>query len=135
MGTASVGHLTLGITLISWQYLSLIAVSFFVFSWATGSAEVLSFTFLIWLLAWFFPPVLVAMQDSEVAKTIPTYLHLFLEACYQLLPHLTGGEIANRLAHGQGLRLKETVFFLLEHVAYTMILVQLALMLFRRRDL
>ncbi|MFC1536941.1 hypothetical protein ACFL48_03895 [Pseudomonadota bacterium] len=135
MATADIGSMVLGIFLIAWQYLSLIAIALFVFSWATGSAEILSFTFLIWLLSWFFPPVLTAMQDSEVAQTIPPFLHVILESCYQLVPHLTGGEIANRLAHGISLQGKEIIYYLIEHTAYATILFTSALILFRRRNL
>lgn len=135
MAAANFGNMALGIFLISWQYLSLMAVTLFVFSWATGPAEILSFTFLIWLLSWFFPPVLTAMQDGEVAKTIPPLLYMFLESCYQLVPHLTGGEIANRLAHGTSLQGKEIMNYLIEHAAYATILVTSALVLFRRRNL
>jgi len=135
MASANAGNIILGIALISCQYLSLMAVALFVFSWATGPAEVLSFTFLIWLLSWIFPPVLTAMQDADVAETVPPLLQAFLEGCYQLLPHLTGGDIANRLAHGASLSGSDISLYIAEHTAYTVILLILSTLLFRRRNL
>lgn len=125
----------LGIGLISLQYISLIAIAIFIFSWATGSAEILSFTFLICLLAWVFPPILTAMQDPELAEGISPLLLNFLEICYQLLPHLTGGEIATHLAHHLPIPSKDILYYTIEHLTYTVVLVLLACLFFRNRDL
>lgn len=120
---------------IFFQHISLIGLLFFFFSWATGTAEIMVFTIAAAIFAWIFPPILQALQDPEVARQIPEWLQALLQAFYQMLPHLNGGDIALALAHGERIEMLATLAYCTEHLSYAIIALLLAIIAFRHRDL
>ncbi|MCF7822209.1 MAG: ABC-2 transporter permease [Mariprofundaceae bacterium] len=120
---------------IFFQYLSLISVAVFFFSWATGTAEILLFTSSVILFSWAFPPVLAALQTEELASQTPQFLSRLIEVIYQFLPHLNGSDFALSIAHSLHINVKDLLLYMLEHSAYAGIALVLALLLFKRRDL
>ncbi|MDT8375232.1 MAG: ABC-2 transporter permease [Mariprofundaceae bacterium] len=120
---------------IFFQYLSLISVAVFFFSWATGTAEILLFTSSVMLFSWAFPPVLAALQTEELASQTPVFLRQLIEVIYQFLPHLNGSNFALSIAHSLEINGRDLLLYTLEHSAYAGISLVLALLLFKRRDL
>jgi len=123
-----------GCMLYAVEYLSLIAVAMLLFSWVSGEHELLVMLFLVWLLCWIFPPVLMALQDPEVAEKMPEWMGYAIHGVYQLLPHLNGTLISLHLAHGDLLPFRQVLMFLLEHVAYAAVACMMAVRIFSRRD-
>lgn len=117
------------------HYISLLGIALFIFSWASGMAEIMLFTSLVTLLCWVFPPIIQAMQNPEVVKDIPLWITQLLDAVYGLLPHLNGSEIALALAHGVSIGAVPTTYYALEHISYAVIAVILSMWLFSKRDL
>ncbi|MDX8384094.1 MAG: hypothetical protein R8M45_08430 [Ghiorsea sp.] len=123
------------ITLHAFQYIAILGVVFFIFSWATGAAEIMLFSSVVILFSWVFPPILLAMQRQDVAAKVPGFLQQFLDVIYQALPHLNGGSIALELSHAKALQAGDIGVYLLEHVAYAGVMLMLALWKFSKRDL
>ena len=120
---------------VFFQYLSLISVAVFFFSWATGTAEIMLFTSSVILFSWVFPPVLAALQTEELASQTPLFLNQLIQLVYQFLPHLNGSDFALSIAHSLDINVKNLMLYMLEHSAYAGIALVLALLLFKRRDL
>jgi len=117
------------------NYLSMLGALMFIFSWATGVAEVMLFTMAVLFLSWIFPPVLNAMQDPNLAKHNPEWNHHIIEAIYQLFPHLNSANIATAIAYGKDLPIPQITAYSLEHITYTALCLILASILFKKRDL
>jgi len=117
------------------NYLSVMGAVIFIFSWATGIAELMLFSSAILFLSWIFPPVLNALQNPEVAKQAPSWSTFLLDSIYQLLPHLNGTTIATSIAYGEKIPLIHILAFSFEHISYVMIGVLLASIIFKKRDL
>lgn len=117
------------------HYISLLGVTVFIFSWATGMAEIMLFTSMVTFLCWVFPPIIQALQNPDVAKDMPAWVTRLLESTYSLLPHLNGSEIASSLAHAISIGIAPAAYYTLEHLSYAAITVILGIWLFNRRDL
>ncbi len=117
------------------HYLSLIGITFFIFSWATGMAEIMLFTSAVTFFSWSFPPVLAALKSPEASRDMPVWMNTLLDSIYQILPHLNGNQITLMLGHGISVSLQEIAAYCLEHLTYTAAGVILAALFFRRRDL
>lgn len=117
------------------HYISLLGVALFIFSWATGMAEVMLFTTLITFLCWIFPPIMKALQNPDVAQDIPAWITILLDYTYGLLPHLNGAEIASSIGHGINIPATATLYYATEHLSYAVIGALLAMWSFRNRDL
>ncbi len=128
-------HLAALIFLHGFQYWALLGLVFFIFSWATGMVEIVVFASAGLLLSWIFPPILRAMQSQEVAEQVPLKIQSILNFGYNLLPHLTGGEIALALVHGKSIGAIEILWYIVEHTAYAGLLLSIAIIMFSRRDL
>ncbi|MDX8380476.1 MAG: hypothetical protein R8M14_00005 [Ghiorsea sp.] len=123
------------IFLHSFQYIALLGFVFFVFSWASGAAEIMLFSTTAFLFSWVFPPILLALQNPEVASKVPPFIYKFLEFLYQLLPHLNGSSIALEIAHGKDVSFFSMAIYCLEHASYTAVFLMIAIWFFSRRDL
>jgi|GEM_PF-3055515 len=124
-----------GAALIVLPYLALSAVLFLIAAWATGLPETMVFLFSVWLLCWSLPPVLGALEESKVAAKTPTWLHTILQMVNQLLPDLSSSRISLYLAHGKTLGAEAVTGYCLQHLAYALLAMMLAIILFKRRDL
>jgi len=117
------------------QYVSMLGVIFFIVSWSSGDAETMLFTVAMLIFSWVFPPVLKSMQNPDVTKETPEAVVSLLQVLYDTMPHLQGADIALALAHGVGISLLETCYYVLEHSLYGLIFFVLGLMIFQRRNL
>lgn len=124
-----------GAVLIVLPYLALTAVLFLIAAAATGLPETMVFLFSVWLLCWSLPPVLGALQQTEVAAKTPSWIGTLLEAVNQLLPDLSSSRISLYLAHGKALDGAAVTGYCLQHLAYALLAMLLAIMVFKRRDL
>ncbi|ATX81854.1 ABC-2 family transporter protein [Mariprofundus ferrinatatus] len=124
-----------GSLLILMPYLALAAILFLIAAGATGSAEITVFLFSIWLICWSLPPVLDAMQSSEVAKETPAWIGMLLHSINQLLPDLSSSQISLRLAHSLPLSASSVISYCLQHIAYAAVAIMAATAVFNRRDL
>lgn len=124
-----------GAVLIVLPYLALTAVLFLIAAAATGLPETMVFLFSVWLLCWSLPPVLGAMQQKEVAAKTPSWIGAMLQGVNQLLPDLSSSRISLYLAHGKGLGDMAVTGYCLQHLAYALLAMLLAIFVFRRRDL
>jgi len=124
-----------GAALIVLPYLALTAVLFLITAWATGLPETMVFMFSVWLLSWSLPPVLGALQQPEVAVKTSTWVSTVLHTVNQLLPDLSSSRISLYLAHGKSLGAEAVAGYCLQHLAYTLLAMMLAVVLFKRRDL
>ena len=117
------------------QYISILGFIFFIVSWSSGDAETMVFTLGIMILSWVFPPVLKAMQNSDVAENTPEPIMMMLQWVYDALPHLQGSEITLRLSHGIALSIHESLYYVLEHSVFAWVFLLLGWRFFKRRDL
>ena len=117
------------------NYLSMIGALIFIFSWATGVAEIMLFTMSVLFLSWLFPPMLSALQRPDLAQHTPEWNQLLIKGVYQLFPHLNGANIATALAYGKELPLPQITAYCIEHITYTALCLILASILFRKRNL
>lgn len=123
------------IFLHAFQYIALLAFVFFIFSWATGAPEIMLFSAAAILFSWAFPPILLAMNNPDVAQEVPALLQNLLHWIYECLPHLNGASIALELTHGRGLPDSAMALYVLEHLSYAGVFFMLAYYFFSRRDL
>lgn len=124
-----------GAVLIVLPYLALAAVLFLIAAAATGLPETMVFLFSVWLLCWSLPPVLGALQQSEVAAKTPSWIGTLLETVNQVLPDLSSSHISLYLAHGRALDAAAVAGYCLQHLAYALLAMLLAIVVFKRRDL
>jgi len=124
-----------GTLLILLPYIALTAVLFMIASSATGLPEITVFLFLIWLLCWTIPPVLGALQETEVQNSTPDVIVLVIKAVHQLLPDLSSSEISLGLAHNYPLQSLQVIGYCTHHLAYALLAMLLAITIFKRRDL
>ena len=124
-----------GAVLIVLPYLALTAVLFLIAASATGLPETMVFLFSVWLLCWSLPPVLGALEQTEVAAKTPSWIGTMLQTVNQLLPDLSSSRISLYLAHGRALDAAAVAGYCLQHVAYALLAMLLAIFVFRRRDL
>jgi ABC-type transport system involved in multi-copper enzyme maturation permease subunit len=124
-----------GAALIVLPYLALTAVLFLIASWATGLPETMVFLFSVWLLCWSLPPVLGALQQKEVAAKTPPWIDTMLQTVNQVLPDLSSSRISLYLAHGRALDAVAVAGYCLQHLAYALLAMILAIFVFKRRDL
>ncbi len=124
-----------GAALILMPYLALTAVLFLIAAAATGLPETMVFLFSVWLLCWSLPPVLGALLQAEVAAKTPTWIGTLLQTVNQLLPDLSSSRISLYLAHGKKLGIEAVAGYCLQHLAYALLAMMLAVILFKRRDL
>ena len=124
-----------GSILIFLPYLALTAVLFLIASGASGSAEITVFLFSVWLICWSLPPVLDAMQSSEVAEKTPAWIAMLLSGIHQLLPDLSSSQISLRLAHQLPLLTTSVIAYVIQHLAYASVAILAATTVFNRRDL
>ena len=124
-----------GAVLILVPYIALAAVLFLIASAATGSAEITVFMFSVWLICWALPPVLEAMQNSEVAETTPAWIAMLLSSIHQLMPDLSSSQISLRLAHHLSLPPASVAGYCVQHLAYATLAMIAAAAVFKRRDL
>ena len=117
------------------QYISILGVIFFLVSWASGNAEIMLFAVAALLFSWLFPPILKALQDPLVQENVPQAVTAMLQGIYEVLPHLEGAQISLLLSHGSVISFIDTMFYMLEHIAYSLVFFMLGLLLFNRRDL
>ncbi|MDQ7004203.1 MAG: hypothetical protein Q9N67_04495 [Ghiorsea sp.] len=129
-------NMSLLIFLHSFQYISLLALVFFIVSWATGLAEIIFFSTMGLILSWVFPQLLLVMGQSQGVEGAPVLLYQIFEWIYQLLPHLNGANIALLLTHGdERLTVADMSLYIMEHVGYAGVFLGLGIWLFRQRDL
>ncbi|GAV21176.1 ABC-2 family transporter protein [Mariprofundus micogutta] len=126
---------TYGVLLILLPYLALTAVLFFIASTATGLSETTVFLFSVWLLCWSIPPVLGAMQEQNVAAKNPPWIESILQFINQLLPDISSSQISLHLAHHIPLENMAVIAYCIEHLAYSSLIMIVAVLLFQRRDL
>lgn len=126
---------TYGSMLIFMPYLALAAILFLIAAGATGSAEITVFLFSIWLICWSLPPVLEAMENSEVAEKTPALIGILLHGISQVMPDLSSSQISLRLAHQLPLPSASVFGYCLQHAAYAVLAMLAATSVFRRRDL
>lgn len=131
----SVSLFDYGAVLIVLPYLALIAVLFLIAAAATGLPETMVFLFLVWVLCWSLPPVLGALKLTEVAAKTPMWISTMLKAVNQLLPNLSSSRISLYLAHGKALGAESVAGYCLQHLAYALLVIILAVFVFKRRDL
>lgn len=124
-----------GAVLILLPYLALTATLFLIAAGATGLSETTVFLFSVWLLSWSLPPVLGALQQEEVAAKTPAWTSTLLHIVNQLLPDLTSSRISLLLAHAKPLEPLAIVGYCTHHIAYALLALLLAALLFKRRDL
>jgi len=124
-----------GSLLIILPYISLSAVLFLIASRATGLPEITVFLFSVWLLCWSIPPVLGALQDTEIQNKTSPVIIMIIKGTNQLLPSLSSSEISLRLAHSYQLQPVQVIGYISHHLAYALLAMFLAIMLFNRRDL
>jgi len=117
------------------QYVSLLGIIFFIVSWSSGDAETMLFTVSVLIFTWVFPPVLKAMQNPDVSSEVPDMILNMLQVVYEMIPHLQGGEISLRLAHGSHIGLSDALLYALEHTLYGIVFFVIGLIIFKRRDL
>ena len=116
-------------------YLSLLGLLYLISTASSGGAETLVFLLSAWLLSWSVPPVLAALQQPEVSAKIPDWISALITAIDHILPHLSSGRLALDIAHQHippGIQLSA---YTIEHLAYMLITLILAIMIFERRDL
>jgi len=125
----------LGTLLILLPYLALTSVLFLIASRATGLPETTVFLFCVWLLCWSLPPVLAAMNQTEVAQNTPVWIGELLALVNQLLPDLSSSTISLYLAHMQDIDSLALAAYCAQHLGYAMLAMLIAVRLFRDRDL
>jgi len=116
-------------------YLSLLGLLYLISTASSGGAETLVFLLSAWLLSWSVPPVLAALQQPEVSAKIPAGISGLVTTIDHILPHLSSGQLALDIAHQHippGIQLGA---YALEHIAYMLITLILAMIMFERRDL
>jgi len=116
-----------------YQHISILAAALFICTWATSMAEMFVFSSCILMLAWTLPPVLNAMQTTEVLQRTPEWIASLLKSTSYFLPNLNGSEIGLALAHG--LPLESVWPHIAEHTGYALLMLGLALFSLSRRDL
>jgi ABC-type transport system involved in multi-copper enzyme maturation permease subunit len=124
-----------GALLIVLPYLALAAVLFLIAAAATGLPETMVFLFSVWLLCWSLPPVLGALLQPEVAAKTSAWIGTMLKTVNQLLPDLSSSRISLYLAHGKALDGMAVLGYCLQHLAYALLAMLLAIFVFKRRDL
>jgi len=125
----------IGSLLIMLPYLALTALLILIAAFATGLPETTVFLFSAWLLCWSLPPVLAALDQSELAAKTSETTIILLQSINQLLPDLTSARISLLLAHGQPLDAMAIIAYCSHHLAYAILAILLAVLVFRRRDL
>ncbi|MFC1545857.1 hypothetical protein ACFL4I_00380 [Pseudomonadota bacterium] len=118
---------------VFYQHISVLAAIMFICVWATGTAEMMVFSFGMIVLAWSLPAVLQAMQSREVLQHVPESVAVLLKSISYLFPKLNGAEIA--LALGHGLPITGIIAHVAEHSGYALFMFGLALYTFSKRDL
>lgn len=126
---------TFGTLLILLPYIALTALLFLIASSATGLPEITVFLFSVWLLCWTIPPVLGALQATEVQNSTPDAIRLIIEGVNQLLPDLSSSDISLHLAHNNSIEASHIIGYCTHHLAYAFLAMLLAITIFNRRDL
>jgi len=128
-------YFSAGAALILLPYIALTAVLFLIASRATGLPEITVFLFSVWALCWSLPPVLQAMHHATDIESAPGWLIGFLKAINQFLPDLSSSTISLYMAHTKSLSAINVTGYCVEHIAYAILAMGIAVVLFNRRDL
>ncbi len=124
-----------GTLLILLPYIALTAVLFLITSSASGLPEITVFLFSVWILCWTIPPVLAALQNVEIQQSTSNIVMVIIQATNQLLPDLSSSEISLAMAHNHTIETVQVIGYCIHHLAYALLAMLIAILLFRRRDL
>ena len=128
-------YFTAGALLMLLPYIALTAVLFLIASRATGLPEITVFLFSVWALCWSIPPVLQAMRHTSAAESTPGWLGWLLKTVNQMLPDLSSSTISLYMAHTKSLPAISVAGYCIEHLAYALLAMGIAVIAFNRRDL
>lgn len=118
-----------------YQHISLLAGILLICSFATALPEMLVLGCGFLGITWALPPVLEAMQTAEVMQHTPFIVAKLVQGVSLAVPTVNAGQLGLAIAHGLIVPTSAIVANLGEHLGYALIMLALALHLFKRRDL
>ncbi|RMH62155.1 MAG: hypothetical protein D6678_01715 [Zetaproteobacteria bacterium] len=128
-------HMLVGGMLLVLPYVALLGLFYFIACASSGAAEALVFLLGGWLLSWAIPPVLQALRQAEVAAKTSPWIAQLIRALDFVVPDLSSARLALEVAHGQWPELHLLLPYMVEHLAYAVSGLLLAMLVFARRDL